>query len=189
MISIQVVNIALYIGITCLISGAVTGFVNLGDIDAHLQKLEKQITAEGCDSQNSEMPVLAESMLVLMVRGLFSKLCFPYAHFPCKDLSAELMYDPVWEAVCRLELCGFKVMALTCDGLAANRKLFRLHNPDVKATEFVYKVPNPYTDDNRDLFFLSDPPHLMKTVRNAWCNSKRPLWVRLMLLVINLIDV
>ena len=32
-------------------------------------------------------------------------------------------HDPYWEVVRRLELCGFKVMALVCDGLAANRKL------------------------------------------------------------------
>ena len=85
------------------------------------------------------------------------------------------MFDLVWEAVSRLELCGFKVLALTCDGLAANRRLFQLHNPG--GHDVVHKVPNPYADDGRDLYFLVDPPHLIKTVRNAWSNSKRPLWV------------
>jgi len=66
--------------------------------------------------------------LVLFVKGLLSKLAFPYAQFASTDLSGKLMYDPVWEAVDRLELCSFKVLVLVCDGLAANRKLFRLHN-------------------------------------------------------------
>jgi len=87
------------------------------------------------------------------------------------------MYDPVWEAVGRLELCSFKVLALVCDGLAANRKLFRLHNPDLGSDDILHKIPNPYSDDGRELFFISDPPHLIKTVRNAWYNSKRHLWV------------
>ena len=37
------------------------------------------------------------------------------------------MFDLVWEAVSWLELCGLKVLALTCDGLAANHRLFPLH--------------------------------------------------------------
>ena len=85
------------------------------------------------------------------------------------------MYDPFWEAVARLELCGFKVIALTCDGLAANRRLFKLHEP--ASQDMVYKVGNPYATDGRSIFFLSDPPHLIKTVRNSWANKKRQLWV------------
>lgn len=87
------------------------------------------------------------------------------------------MYDPFWEAVSRLELCGFKVLALTCDGLAANRRLFQLHKPS--SGSLIHKVANPYACDGRDLFFFSDPSHLVKTVRNAWASSKRRLWVSL----------
>jgi len=45
-------------------------------------------------------------------------------------------------------------------------------------TEIIYKVKNPYANDGRDLYFICDPPHLIKSVRNAWANSKRLLWVR-----------
>ena len=60
------------------------------------------------------------------------------------------------------------------DGLAANRRLFRLHG--TSSSELIYKVSNPYSE-NRDLYFVSDPPHLIKMVRNAWFNKKRHLWV------------
>lgn len=100
---------------------------------------------------------LAQSMLVVMVRSLFSSFQFPYVQFPCKDLSADQMYDPVWEAVDRLERCGFRVMALVCDGIAANRKFFCLHNPDIPATE-EYKTLNPFADEERYIYFISDPP-------------------------------
>lgn len=86
------------------------------------------------------------------------------------------MYSPFWESVKRLERCGFKVMGLTCDGLAANRLLYKLHVPH--GEELVHSVVNPYASPSRQLYFFSDPPHLVKTVRNAWANGKRKLEVR-----------
>ncbi len=144
------------------------GFTDIGDINNHLLSFENSLEAA-----EAEVPI-ADSMLVMMVKGLFSRLQFPYVQFPCNELSGEQMYDPFWEAVERLERCGFRVMALVCDGLAANRRLFRLHS---QTDSLVYKVPNPYATDDRQLYFLSDPPHLVKTVRNAWASSKRTLWV------------
>ena len=51
------------------------------------------------------------------------------------------------------------------------------------SSDIVYKVWNPYSSDERDIFYISDVPHLVKTVRNAWSNSfghnqARALWVR-----------
>ena len=90
------------------------------------------------------------------------------------------MFDPMWEAVYRLENLGLRVLAVCCDGLAANRRLFSLHQSG--STTPIYKVLNPYAHDGekRYLFFLSDPPHLMKTVRNCWANYKRRLWVSIL---------
>ena len=47
------------------------------------------------------------------------------------------MFSLVWNAVSRLEMMGFKVLALCCDGLAANCRLFQLH--DVKSNELCTK--------------------------------------------------
>ena len=73
-----------------------------------------------------------------------------------------------------LSRLSFRVLGTTCDGLSANRRLFKLHDP---TSEIVYKVCNPYAADERSLYFFSDPPHLMKMVRNAWASDKRNLWV------------
>lgn len=116
---------------------------------------------------------LANSMLVVMIRGLFSSLRFPYAQFPCSSMQGHQLYDLFWEAVGRLERCGFNVLACTCDGLSVNRRFFRLHG----AGRLVHKVLNPYASDDRYLFFFSDPPHLVKTVRNCWSSNKRLMWV------------
>ena len=109
--------------------------------------------------------------------------------FPCFD---HVMYNIIYRTTalssvmeCCVTIGEFGVhrpgSALCCDGLSANRKFFRLH--DERSTKAVYKVVNPYAHngEKRNIFFLSDPPHLMKTVRNAWANNKRKLWVCIML--------
>ena len=86
-------------------SGELIGFVNLGDINSHMLELERSIS-----SPDSTDPQLARTMMTFMVRGLFSRLEFPYAHFPCQNITGDLLYDPFWEAVYRLERLGFKVL-------------------------------------------------------------------------------
>ena len=60
-------------------------------------------------SGDQEPPSLAKSMLVFMVRGLFTKLQFAYAQFPSSSLAGEKLFKPFWDAVCRIETCGLKV--------------------------------------------------------------------------------
>ena len=66
------------------------------------------------------------------------------------------------------------MLAATFDGASVNRRLVKVHDP---GTKFVYKVPNVYAEDKRDLFFLSDPLHLIKTSHNCWLSSSISLWV------------
>ena len=94
--------------------------------------------------------------------------------FFCYKLG-DLLFQPFWEAVQRLELCGFRVMATTFDGASVNRRLLRIHGLGSK--EIIHKVINPYAAEQRYLYFFSDPPHLMKTVRNCWASPHRHLWV------------
>ena len=53
--------------------------------------------------------MIAKTMLVIMVKGLFTPFRLPYAHFPCMSISGDLLFYPFWEAVYRLERMGFKV--------------------------------------------------------------------------------
>lgn len=149
-------------------TGKIIGFTNLGDINSHLVAYEKLVEDE-VENQES----LAKSVLVFMVRGLFSKLQFPYAQFPCHKLLGFELYDIFWETVERVERCGFNVLACTCDGLSVNRRFFKLHGTG----NMVYKAMNPYSDGDRFVYFFSDPPHLIKTVRNCWFSDKRLMWV------------
>ncbi len=149
--------------------GAIVGFSDLGDLNNHLLAYEKSVTKDG-----EEKEEVAKSMMVVMVRGLFTKFQFAYAQFSCATVCGYHLYDIFWEAVERLERCGFRVLGCTCDGLSVNRTFFKLHHTD----KSIYKVINPYAEEKRYIFFFSDPPHLIKTTRNCWANSKRLMWVR-----------
>ena len=39
------------------------------------------------------------------------------------------------------------------------------------ATTPGYCCPNPFTNEDRRLYFIADVPHLLKTARNCWSNS------------------
>ena len=67
-----------------------------------------------------------------------------------------------------------QVLGSTLDGNSVNRRLIKLHQP---SADIVFKVRNPYSEEKRDLFFFSDPPHLVKTIRNCWQSKHRSLWV------------
>ncbi|KAL5481247.1 hypothetical protein EMCRGX_G021377 [Ephydatia muelleri] len=110
-------------------------------------------------------------MFVIMVRGLLSKLCFPYAQFAATTLNGDMIFDPIWEAVSRLEQCGFKVLTITADGTSSHRSLFKIHGVSGSSG---YRTLNPHSAEERYIYFISDPPHLIKTVRN--CFSKQLLW-------------
>ena len=101
-----------------------------------------------------------------MVRGIFVKLNFPYVHFATCGITGDVLFPIIWEAIRQLEIIGLKVICITGDGASPNRKFFRMHN-----TGLVYKTPNPFSKEKRFVYFISDPPHLVKTVRNCWSHS------------------
>lgn len=84
-------------------TGEMTGFVDLGD--ANNQMLVFQHSIE----RNDVTPVLANSMMVVIVRGIFTKLRYPYALFPSPNISGELLFQPFWNAIFRLERMELKV--------------------------------------------------------------------------------
>ena len=70
-----------------------------------------------------------------------------------------------------------QVLGLTADGASTNRLLFALLSSPGADQRDIYKISNPYTDEKRDIYFFSDPPHLLKTIRNCFASKKRHLCV------------
>ena len=157
----------------------VIGFVNLGEVNNQLKRLEKS-----ADNLPGGVPI-ATHMLVFMIRGILSSFRFPYGHFPTTEITADYLFDIVWTAIRHIESLGLHVVAVTCDGSSTNRKFYRMHD---SAEGFdspnspLCKTVNPYSDDRLPLYFICDVPHLIKTTRNCWSHSfpgskRRAMWV------------
>ena len=141
-------------------NGSLMGFVDLGDATNHL---------ENYDEPQRKM---AKTVVVMMVRGLVSDLIFPYAMFAAKSLTGPDLFPLVWRAIGRLTLLGFQPLVITCDGAKNNRKMFAMHGD-----KNVYKTVNIFSHDRHSIFFIYDPPHLLKCIRNCFYSKKRNLWV------------
>ena len=151
-------------------SGYLVGFCDLGDVVQQLHDFEEKLS--------SDTPVrrpLAKTMMVFMVRGVFTSIKFPYAQFPMTSGTGYDLFPILWQAIDRLECNGVHVLGITADGASINRKLFKLHG--VKDDSLVYKTCNVYSEEKREIYFFSDPPHLLKTIRNAFASPTRHLWV------------
>ena len=134
---------------------------------------------------------LASHVLVFYVVGVNSALKKSMGFFPTRNARADELYPLFWEAVRLLEqTCQLKVIASVSDKAPPNQRMYQLHgNPG----EICYKSLNfhaPETEPDRYIYFFSDPPHLVKTVRNnlfrsgfstgktmlLWNNGKHLLW-------------
>ena len=149
------------------------GFANLDSVSNELKQLAST-------SSNLKVPKsIATSMLVFMIRGIFTSFKFPYAHFLAADVVAENLFSTVWEIIRNIESIGLKVMTITSDGAASNRKFYKMHQGE---GPFVYQTENIYSVDRRPIFFVCDAPHLIKITRNCFShsypgNKARAMWV------------
>lgn len=111
---------------------------------------------------------LADHALVFTVRSLWSRWIQPFGVFasrgaaPAPDLHRLLM-----AAIIKLQTHGAIVMAVVCDGAQSNKGLWKLADIgiNVKDGRISNSIMNP-TFDNRRIFFLQDPPHIIKCIRN-----------------------
>jgi DNA transposase THAP9 len=150
-------------------TGQLMGYVNLDAVSNELLELQNVTTG---DRQ------LAKSLLVVMVRGITTNLSYPFAAYATNCLSASMLYTVMWECTEYIEVvAGLKLLFICCDGAVQNRQFFKLM---ADSDEAVYKTANPY-DTDREIYFVCDPPHLLKTARNCFSNSgahtnSRQMW-------------
>ena len=115
-----------------------------------------------------------------MVRGVVTDLKFPLVGFATASITSDFLYLIVWKAIRILEAstAQLRVLFLTCDGASANRRFFNIHG---QVNDFIHFTDNPFSNDGRKVYFISDVPHLLKTTRNCFSNSfshknTRRLW-------------
>lgn len=129
-------------------SSHVIGFVELNSLYDDLSQLE--------ENEEGHEPI-ASHVLAPMVRGIFTDLKFPYAHFPSKDINGDQLFLIIWEAIERIERLGLKVVALTGDGCSPNRVCM------AHQRSFTTKQKTSMHQIKYILYFFPDVPHLMKT--------------------------
>ena len=137
----------------------VVGIVNLGGENNQLLNFERHL--QGAAD-------VAKEVLVFMVRGIFTRLTSPYAQSPTAGISADLQFPLLWSVIRHLEFAGFKVLSVTGDKASTNSKLFRMHKSKSDPQEaLVHKVRNPFSVEERFIYFFSDVLHCIETVRNC----------------------
>ena len=148
-------------------SGRLVGYADLGEVNNMLSDYEQQFNSLG----RTPRP-LSKCMLVFMIRGLFTSLKYPYIQFPAASTKGADIFPLIRQAIKHLTRLGLCVISITCDGASDNRRMFYMHDP---SSDLCYKTLNIYRDDFKEIFFISDPPHLIKTIRNCFARGK--LWV------------
>lgn len=143
-------------------TGQLIGFTEMGDINEEFVKFEKSFDADFSEKSDREF---ANYVIIFMVRGILSKLIYPFGYFASMGFTAAQIYPCIWEATKILESIGFYVRAFIADGASPNRKFFKLI-----AGENEYFTVNLFSPD-RYIYLFSDYCHLIKTTRNCFENS------------------
>ncbi|XP_078489093.1 uncharacterized protein LOC144746139 [Ciona intestinalis] len=120
------------------------------------------------DCTTTSENLLAKYMLVVYVKSCSGNISRALGFYPTETAKGFHLVSIFWAAVESLEVkCDLKVVAAVCDGSTNNKNFFKLLAPDEQ-----HKIPNPFTVDSRNIFLLTDPPHLIKTARNCLYGSK-----------------
>ncbi|XP_042146356.1 uncharacterized protein LOC121835880 [Ixodes scapularis] len=83
-------------------------------------------------------------------------------------IDAEQLRKILKKVIMKLEEAGLTVVAVISDYNAINRKVMSLFSSKGKL-DICYAHP---VDSRRPLFFVADPVHLLKCVRNNWLNQR-----------------
>lgn len=153
-------------------TGEVIGYCNLSQASQEISDLQTEIDSAAAEFQpeaNKKIPIV-KKMLSYMVKGTASGVQAVVASFGVSLLSKEDLHDHTWEVVEHFEMSGIRVVAFICDGAGINRSFFNMQPPFSTDSKVVYNTVNPFAPD-RLIFFMSDPPHLLKTIRNCLYNS------------------
>ncbi|XP_034233376.1 uncharacterized protein LOC117640683 isoform X2 [Thrips palmi] len=158
--------------------GELVGFVKMTEVEAELAKMEKSLVNMDFE------PPLAKKVLAFMVTEagtIQSNIREIVALYSTGDLTAAQLYVRGWEVMHVLEEADIKVLTMIFDGASVNRRFVHMHTCSDSISDVVYVTKNLAADSERPLFFILDPPHFIKTVRNCYSNSyahkgTRKLW-------------
>ena len=150
-------------------SGQVMGYCKLSEVQTELIELRKKLEdeAQGLKAQPIKISLLATKILTYMVRGTASDVMSCVASYTVDTLKKEDLHEYTWDVISCLESSGIKVMAMVCDGSTVNRGFIQMQKPKTETESgVVFDTVNPF-DHDREIYFIPDPPHALKTARNC----------------------
>ncbi|KAK3925819.1 Transposable element P transposase [Frankliniella fusca] len=149
-------------------SGRLVGFTSLDDLDREIKTLEQHL-----DNPDKELEeTMASKIMVFMVKGVSNGLKEVVATYGCSNVSTNQMHMWTWRVIAALERSGVAVIAFVSDGCSINRSFIKKHKPaTLHPSGVIFDTWNKCAR-GRKLFFISDVPHLLKTIRNCFLNSR-----------------
>ncbi|XP_042146182.1 uncharacterized protein LOC121835767, partial [Ixodes scapularis] len=117
---------------------------------------------------NSTEP--ANSAFVFMLQSITSNFKEVAHIVPVHRADAKFLHKMLGDVICELENIGYRVVCVVSDNNAVNRKaMSHFVTPPPKEPRIVYPHPS---DPPRPLFFVIDPVHILKCIRNNWLNQQ-----------------
>ena len=148
--------------------GQLIGYVKLDEVESEMANLSESIKN---NITSEKEPEVATKILAYMVKGCTSDVKEVVAAFTTGSLTKEQLYSRTWQVIRACEGAGVKILAVVCDGSSTNRAFIAMHTPATEtANGVVFDTVNMCSLD-RKIFFISDPPHLLKTIRNCFAKS------------------
>ncbi|XP_026290481.2 uncharacterized protein LOC113215119 [Frankliniella occidentalis] len=152
-------------------TGEMLGYVKLSEAEQEMENLMHVIQDK---NPKKEDPQTAKRILAYMVKGVTNDVKEVVACYTTHSPTKEFLFDRTWDVITHCELAGIHILSVVCDGSAVNRGFIQMHTPTNPERQLksgvVFACKNLCVPD-RELFFFSDPPHLIKTLRNCFAKS------------------
>lgn len=140
-------------------------FELIGFTDSDDDETDTPKVSEATEQNKNTIKKIATHVLQFYYKSLFAKFEFPCAFFLTRGITAQKLNRVFWQGISVLHGFGFSVMLACCDGAPENRSFMNMNGINITKS----KCNNPFS--SKPLFFRSDPPHLMKKLRNNIFNS------------------
>lgn len=122
----------------------------------------------GKPDNHEECTPLTKQSNVLMVSGIGQDFKIPIGYFLNRILCAEERAVILHEAIFKLNNVGVSVCAITNDGHITNITAAKILGVQYEKDQPYFK--NPYNDQKK-IYCILDPPHMMKLARNCLGNK------------------
>ena len=150
-------------------TGELVGYTHLDHVDQELKALDLFFN----DPKAELKKEVATKIMAYLVKGVANDVKEVVAIYGVHNFTPKQMCAWTWEIISALERNGIRVIAFTCDGSPINRAFIKMHEPShtPRPSGVVYSTVN-IAAPTRDLFFIADVPHLLKTLRNSFFRSR-----------------